>query len=206
MKPHIIILGAGAHGQAIGHEAACLNSVTYADEVSGRAEISFKDVEERYNGHENVFLMNGIGNKPTLGNSDLEARLQVYERFSKKGFKFLSIQFGMPMDDVHHLQGIQIFISSYIGPQVIIGHNAIVNVGAKLCHHNIVGAHSHIAPGAILCGGAKVGRLTHVGAGAILLEGVRVGDNCVVGAGAVVRRSVPDGSTVMGVPARCVKS
>ena len=41
-----------------------------------------------------------------------------------------------------------------------------------------------------------------IGAGAIILGGVTIGRGAVVGAGAVVTKDVPDGATVVGVPAR----
>ena len=47
-----------------------------------------------------------------------------------------------------------------------------------------------------------IGRRAFIGAGAVILPGVRIGNDAVVGAGAVVTRSVPDGVTVVGNPAR----
>ena len=41
-----------------------------------------------------------------------------------------------------------------------------------------------------------------IGANATILPGITVGENATVGAGAVVTRSVEDGVTVMGNPAR----
>ena len=43
--------------------------------------------------------------------------------------------------------------------------------------------------------------------GAIVLNGARIGANCLVGAGAVVteRKSFPDGSLIVGSPARAVR-
>lgn len=43
-----------------------------------------------------------------------------------------------------------------------------------------------------------------IGVNAIILPGVEIGHNVVVGAGAVVRRSVPNGSIVMGNPGNII--
>lgn len=57
---------------------------------------------------------------------------------------------------------------------------------------------------------AVVGPTIHdgasIGGGAVLLPGVIVGAEAIVGAGAVVTRNVAAGATVMGVPAREVRS
>lgn len=41
-----------------------------------------------------------------------------------------------------------------------------------------------------------------IGAGAVILPGLQIGRNAMIGAGAVVTRSVPDGETWVGNPAR----
>lgn len=74
-----------------------------------------------------------------------------------------------------------------------------------------------IGCGLVLVGGTAVGRRRHgasdrpilgddveLGMGAIVLGPVRIGDGVRVGAGAVVIHDVPDGATVVGVPARIV--
>ena len=45
-----------------------------------------------------------------------------------------------------------------------------------------------------------------MGTGAQVLQYLRVGEGATVGAGALVTRDVPDGATVMGVPARSRKA
>ena len=41
-----------------------------------------------------------------------------------------------------------------------------------------------------------------IGAGAVILPGVRIGKGAMIGAGAVVTKDVPEGSVVVGNPAR----
>ena len=79
------------------------------------------------------------------------------------------------------------------------------NSGAIVEHECIVGDFAHIAPGAVLSGNVHVGEGTLVGVGARVIPGIRIGAWATVGAGAVVIEDVPDGATVVGVPA-CVIS
>lgn len=93
----------------------------------------------------------------------------------------------------------------YVNPNARIGEDCILNTACVVEHDCVVGANTHLSPGVRLAGGARVGRATHIGTGAILLPGVSVGDRVVIGAGAVVVRDVPDGLTVVGVPARQIE-
>lgn len=51
-----------------------------------------------------------------------------------------------------------------------------------------------------------IGSNVWIGGGAILLPGITVSDDSVVGAGSVVTRDVPAGATVVGNPARAVRT
>ncbi|WP_323099302.1 NeuD/PglB/VioB family sugar acetyltransferase [Intrasporangium sp. YIM S08009] len=91
---------------------------------------------------------------------------------------------------------------AHVGPATVLGTAVVVNTAAVVEHDCTVGEGAHIAPGAVLLGAASVGAGTLVGSGARVLPGVRVGSGVTVGAGAVVAADVPDGVTVVGVPAR----
>ena len=71
----------------------------------------------------------------------------------------------------------------------------------------VLGDYVTVGHGAIVHG-CTVGDNTVVGMGAILLNESRVGKNCIVGAGAVVtgKTDAPDGSMLLGNPARVVRS
>lgn len=85
---------------------------------------------------------------------------------------------------------------------VSLGRAAIVNYGAMVGHDGVLGDACFIAPGVHIAGNVTVGGRAEVGIGASVLQGVTIGRSAVVGAGAVVLRDVPDGVTVVGVPAR----
>jgi carbonic anhydrase/acetyltransferase-like protein (isoleucine patch superfamily) len=55
--------------------------------------------------------------------------------------------------------------------------------------------------------GCTIGDETLIGMGATVLNGARIGRNCLIGAGALVTEGkvIPDGSLVMGMPAKVVR-
>ena len=102
--------------------------------------------------------------------------------------------------------GAALLPGSIVNAGAWIGQNAIINSGAVVEHDCRVGDHAHIATGARLSGDVHVGAGAHIGVGASVRQGVRIGDGAVVGAGAAVIGDVAPGMTVVGVPARPMKS
>lgn len=83
-----------------------------------------------------------------------------------------------------------------------VGRGGIINTNASVDHDTVLDEGVHVSPGAAIAGGVQVGARTWIGIGAAVRQGVVIGDDAVVGAGAVVIRDVPDGTTVIGVPAQ----
>lgn len=98
--------------------------------------------------------------------------------------------------------GVMIAANATINPLAMIGTGAICNTGCIIEHECVVGDFAHVGPGAVLCGNVKVGEGTFVGANAVVRQGISIGKNAMIGAGAVVVKDVPDGATVVGVPAK----
>ena len=59
----------------------------------------------------------------------------------------------------------------------------------------------------VMLHGCTVGDESLIGIGAIVLNGAKIGRNCLVGAGALVTegKEFPDGSMIVGAPARAVR-
>jgi sugar O-acyltransferase (sialic acid O-acetyltransferase NeuD family) len=98
--------------------------------------------------------------------------------------------------------GVMIAANATINPLASVGTGAICNTGCIIEHECVVGEFAHIGPGAVLCGNVKIGIGSFVGANAVIKQGITVGKNAMIGAGAVVVKDVPDGVTVVGVPAK----
>lgn len=95
------------------------------------------------------------------------------------------------------------------GRPIVLGEGCNVQDCAVLHsekHATVLGDWVSVGHGAIVHG-AVVGDNTIVGMGATLLDFARIGKNCMVGAGAVVtgKLDAPDGSLVLGSPARVVR-
>lgn len=146
-----------------------------------------------------VALVNGVGStgRPTH-------RQQLFDRFVAAGYAFSSVIH--PTAHVaasgQHGIGLQAMAGVVVQTNAVLGRNVIVNTKSSVDHDCIIGDHVHLAPGVTLCGGVRIGSGSHVGSGSTIIQGITIGHNCLIAAGSVVIRDVPDGKTVMGVPAK----
>ena len=105
--------------------------------------------------------------------------------------------------------GIEIHPAAKIAPGVFIDHGMGV----------VIGETAEIETGVVIYQGVTLGgtgkergkrhptikKNAVISAGAKVLGGFTVGENAKVGAGAVVLEAVPDGATVVGIPAKVVR-
>jgi len=89
---------------------------------------------------------------------------------------------------------------------VTVEDSAICNTGCIIEHESHIGPAVHICPGVRLAGHVNVERSAFVGIGATVIQGVTIGEAAIIGAGAVVLQDVPAYATVVGVPARVVRT
>ncbi len=88
--------------------------------------------------------------------------------------------------DVHHV--------SYLG-DATLGTNVNIGAGTITCNYDGTDKHRTI-----------IGNDVFVGCDTMLIAPIELADGSRTGAGAVVTRSVPPGRTVVGIPARPIKS
>ncbi len=108
--------------------------------------------------------------------------------------------------------GVTLGVGTFVAPlalvhtHAVVGRACIVNSGACVEHDNVLGDGVHVSPKVALGGNVALGAEVHVGLGAVVLPGVSIGARSVVGAGTVVLHDVPADVTVVGAPARVLRS
>ena len=92
-----------------------------------------------------------------------------------------------------------------IGKNVAFKHNAL---GVVINEYTVIGDDCVIYQNVTFAGKDKkrptLGKNVMVGAGAVIVGGVKLADNVRVGANAVVTHDVPEGKTVVGIPAKII--
>ena len=92
--------------------------------------------------------------------------------------------------NAHLASGVKVGHFSYIG-DAAVGEET--NIGAGTVTANFDGARKHRT---------DIGARAFIGSDTILRAPISIGDDARTGAGSVVTKDVPDGATVVGVPAR----
>lgn len=91
--------------------------------------------------------------------------------------------------------------------RITVGDGTNIQDRCILHEETTLGKNCTVGHGAIVHG-CTIGDNTLVGMGAIILNGAKIGNNCIIGAGALVtgKTDAPDGSIILGSPAKVVKT
>lgn len=122
-------------------------------------------------------------------------------------------------DSAEVIGKVELHKNASIWPRVVIrGDNDLIQVGegsnvqdASVLHTDpgyplIIGKHVTVGH-QVMLHGCQIGNGSLIGIGAVILNGAKIGKNCLVGAGALVTegKEFPDGSMILGAPAKAVK-
>jgi sugar O-acyltransferase (sialic acid O-acetyltransferase NeuD family) len=205
----IAVIGAGGHGQVVA-DIIRASSLAAVGEIS---LIGFLDDRPELAG-------TLVGGAPVLGRladlgrvaadafvvaiGDNATRAQIAAELRAAGRALATVRHphASIAVDVAIGEGTMISAGAIVVTAAQIGRGVILNTGCTIDHHCRIGDFVHVAPGVHVGGEVSIGDLTLVGIGAVVLPRCRIGAGCTIGAGAVVVSDVPDGITVVGVPAR----
>ena len=208
MAEDLVIVGAGGHGretldvvEAINDEGSQnWNFLGFLDDGEVRADrlerreasmVKRDDLDP-----ESVSYVIGIG--------DSQTRERIAERMTRDAFTPAALIHPRAIlgGDVRFAEGVVLAAGSVVTTNVSLGRHTQLNVGACVSHDCEVGAFVTLSPGCFVNGECRIGDGVFLGTGAIVTPGISVGAGARIGAGAVVLEDVPDGATVVGVPAR----
>jgi sugar O-acyltransferase (sialic acid O-acetyltransferase NeuD family) len=83
-----------------------------------------------------------------------------------------------------------------------IGHFNLFNLATTIGHDCTIGDANVINPSANISGSVTIGNRVLIGTNATVLQGRRIGHDAIIGAASLVNKDVPDGLTVVGIPAK----
>ncbi len=135
-------------------------------------------------------------------------RKTIIEKMESKGLEFINLIH--PTAYVSKMarldKGICVAPMSVINVNVQIGAHSIINSNCNISHDCILGKYTTLSPTVTLAGGVILENGVFIGAGATILPDVKIGENAIIGAGACVISDVPANCTVVGVPAKIIKT
>ncbi len=132
-------------------------------------------------------------------------RQSVRARLLAFGIPFASlIHPGVDTEGAEVATDAVVYHNATIGPEVSIGDGSVIFMGAIVGHECEVGQCCVVAANAVLNARVRLGEGVYVGANATVLPEISIGKGATIGAGSVVIQDVPDGATVMGVPAQII--
>lgn len=145
-----------------------------------------------------------VGFCVAIGNPHGRARIRLHDLLTAEGLQPVTIAHSTAWvaENATIGAGSQLLAGSIVAAEARVGRQCIINTKASVDHEDVLEDGVEVAPGATLCGLVHVGVNGWVCAGATVLPRVRIGADAIVGAGSVVTHDVPDGVTVVGIPAK----
>ena len=162
---------------------------------------AFLSWEEKHSGPPPSYIVSiGPGHGPI--------RMKIHEQLKEKGLK--------PITAIHRTafvapnatigEGSQVYAQAAVCVDALIGKACIINTSASIDHECVIEDGATIGPGSILAGLVHIEKNADIYTGAVILPRLRIGAHAIVGAGAVVVKDVPPHTTVVGNPARIIKT
>ena len=210
MKEFVGIYGAGGYGreilplvkqqlQSVSHEIVFVVDEPDCEHVNGISVLSF----DRFLADES------INKKMTIAIADCNARERLTNLCINNNIQLMNViaKNTVIMDDVHIDEGCILSPFVCLTSNITIGKSFHANIYSYVAHDCKIGDYVTFAPGVKCNGNVIVEDFAYIGTGAIIKPGsakkpLVIGRGAVIGMGAVVTKSVSEGTTVFGNPAK----
>ncbi len=212
-KKKIAIYGASGFGREVAwliqscdyYEVVCFVDDDTSKHGASLNEIPVMSLENASKLFPGTFVVGGVGVPKT--------RQLLMEKARVAGFRFETIIHPR----VERSQWIEVGTGTVIcagnilTTNITLGEHVQINLDCTVGHDVIIGDYTTLAPGVHVSGWVHFGKRVYVGTGAVIVNGTEekpivIGNDVVIGAGACVTKSTPKSVTVVGVPAKIIKS
>jgi sugar O-acyltransferase (sialic acid O-acetyltransferase NeuD family) len=135
---------------------------------------------------------------------DVVGKKKCCEMLLSKGAQFITLIHSSARISMNAKIGIGTIIGAFvtIGADAIIGDYTLIQSYSVISHDVIVGNWSRVDTHVVCVGGTKIGDEVSIHTAAVINHKVTVGNKACVGANSFVLRSVKEGITVFGNPAK----
>jgi len=213
--PHkLIVIGGGEHARVVMEAAQSqpnewfllgYSNLEPVPETDKRIKIPWlgddKTVFDKY-GQEACFVV-GVGSVGVT-----PRRVTIADKFTSQGTRWGTVVHAKAIVSTSATlhEGVTVMAGAIINSGAVVHRHAIINTAAIIEHDVRIEEFAHVGPGVALGGGCSVGQRSYLGLGSRVRDHVRVGNSVTVGMGSVVIGAVEDGFTVVGVPAKTLRS
>lgn len=214
MTEKFVIIGAGGYaGNVLNIFEACIDA-------GKDYEVLGYLVEAQY-GHPGTF----INDKPILGGLDWLAKhanevlavSAVGDSILRRRLVFLAQDYGVRFGSIIHPsvihprnltmgKDVTILAGCIINNQVHIGNHVTIGPGCNIGHDTALEDFASVMNGSKVSGNVILNEGCYIGVGTSIIEKKTIGAWSVIGAGSVVITDVPPYTTVVGVPAKIIKT
>lgn len=210
----LYIIGAGGFGREVAWLVGRINEKELTWNIVGFIDAD-EDMHEKYIDGYRV-----LGDDKFFEGVDGEvwvacavASTKIRKKLIKKLEKFLNIHFAILIDPSVIIAkstsvgvGTIICAGSVISIDCIIGRNVIIDWKCTVGHDVTIEDFVTCYPSVNISGGVNVSESSELGTGAQVIQGIHIGPETIVGAGAVVVRDIEGNITVVGCPAKEIKT
>ena len=206
----LIIVGASGFGREVAWLVERINAKTHEWKLIGFLDDNPDVAGKTIDGYPVLGSCDKASDYPeayfvcAIGSSKI--RKSVIEKLGKVNFATLIDPSVLISDRVTVGEGTVICAGNIITVDIFIGKHVIVNLDCTIGHDAVLHDFVTLYPSVNVSGITEIGECSEIGTGAQIIQMKKIGSNTIVGAGAVVVKDIPDMCTVVGNPAKTIKT